>query len=143
MGQDPPKPASRDGFRSLSFADLSGFTYETDQAGVPTPNSVIPKPIKDLNKEQVALSGFAIPLEFSGDQVSAMLLVRNQLLCCFGQEPKFNEWAFVIVHPPSAVPLDVPVTVSGTLYTEPDFEGEQVLTLYRMNAHKVDKLEAY
>jgi hypothetical protein len=88
----------------------------------------------------VAVSGFAMPIEFKGDKVRSLILVRNQLLCCFGEEPKLNEWMFVNIDPPVEAVMDVPVTLFGTLYASPDREENQVVSLYRMQADGMEKM---
>jgi hypothetical protein len=50
-------------------------------------------------------------------------------LCCFGQEPKINEWAFVLAQPPVEGVTGVP---------DADVEDNQVLSLCRMLAEDVE-----
>lgn len=141
MAVDAPKPVDKDGFTSVSFSELSDFVYEADMNGKLSPESKLPEEIAKLDKAQVAVSGFLMPIEFKGDKVSTIILVRNQLLCCFGEEPKLNEWIFINVNPPVEPVVDVPVTMYGTFYASPDREEGQVISLYRMEATAMEALQ--
>lgn len=138
LANDVPAPEGKGKFKAVSFAQLSSFPYETDDQGRLTPRCKIPAAIRDLDEEPVALAGFMIPIEFKEDKVSGLILVRNQLLCCFGQQPKLNEWVYVNANPPVAAVTDTPVTLYGKFHARPDFEGEQILSLYRMEAEQME-----
>jgi hypothetical protein len=139
---EAPRPLARQGYAPITFADLSGFLYDTDRDGKLTPGSRLPEQVKKLDKTRVALSGYMVPIEFKGDKVSSMILVRNQLLCCFGQNPKLNEWAFVNIDPPVDSTMDVPVTLYGILHASPDVDDGEVISLYRMDAQTMEAMEA-
>lgn len=140
MAVEAPKPLEREGYTPVTFAQLSGFVYEADMNGQLTPESRLPEEISKLDKTKVAVSGFLVPIEFKDDKVCAMILVRNQLLCCFGQDPKLNEWIFVHIDPPITSVMDVPVTLFGTLYASADREEDQVVSLYRMQAEAMEPM---
>lgn len=140
LAVDAPKPKAKQGYSPVSFAELSDFIYQTDINGKLSPDSHLPEKIQDLNEAPVAVSGFLMPIEFKGDKVSTLILVRNQLLCCFGEEPKLNEWVFVNIDPPVSAITDVPVTLYGTFYASPDIEEGQVISLYRMQASEMETL---
>lgn len=140
LAVDAPQPKAKPGYSSVSFAELSDFIYQTDINGKLSPDSHLPQKIQELNEAPVAVSGFLMPIEFKGDKVSTLILVRNQLLCCFGEEPKLNEWIFVNIDPPVPATTDVPVTLYGTFYASPDIEEGQVISLYRMQASEMEAL---
>lgn len=140
LAAEAPAPVNKDGYTSLSFSDLSDFVYDTDANGKLTPESSLPEEIATLDQKPAALSGYVVPIEYKDDKVSSLILVRNQLLCCFGQEPKLNEWVFVNVDPPVEAVMDVPVTLFGTFYASPDREEGQVVSLYRMNATAMEAM---
>jgi hypothetical protein len=140
LAVEAPEPVKKDGYTPVTFGVLSDFVYQTDMEGRLTPESSLPEEITKLNDTKVALSGFAMPIEFKDDKVSSLILVRNQLLCCFGEEPKLNEWVFVNVDPPIEAVMDVPVTLFGTLYASPDVEEKQVISLYRMQAQAMEAM---
>ncbi len=138
LAAEAPAPVERPGFQPVTFGLLAGFEFEVDLDGRPTPNTKVPEEISALDGQTVAVSGFAIPIEFQGDSVSSLILVRNQLLCCFGEEPELNEWVFVNIEPPVPPANDIPVTLFGTLFASPDEENGQIISLYRMNAEGME-----
>ena len=142
LAAEAPTPKLKAGYTPVTFNELSSFSYETDKDGKLLPTSVIPKAISKLDKSAVALSGFLVPIEFQEDKVSSLILVRNQLLCCYGEEPKLNEWVFVSVDPPVEAVTDVPVTLYGTFYATPDIEEDQVISLYRMEATEMERMDS-
>ena len=141
LAVDAPQPAAKEGYTPLSFTELSNFVYEADMNGVLSPESSFPDEIAKLDKTKVAVSGYLMPIEFKGSKVSTLILVRNQLLCCFGEEPKLNEWVFVNVDPPVENTVDVPVTMYGTFYASPDREEGQIISLYRMQAQAMEAMQ--
>lgn len=140
LAAEAPAPVARSGYSQVTFSQLAGFTYQTDMDGRLTPESSFPDEIAKLDNTKVALSGYLIPIEFQDDKVSSLILVRNQLLCCFGEEPQLNEWVFINADPPVEAVMDVPVTLFGTLYAGPDREGDQVISLYRMQAESLEAM---
>ena len=142
LAAEAPTPKGKSGFTPVTFNELSSFPYKTDEDGKLLKSSVVPPEISKLDNSAVALSGFLVPIEFKEDKVSSLILVRNQLLCCYGEEPKLNEWVFVSVDPPVEAVTDVPVTLYGTFYATPDIEGEQVISLYRMQATEMERMDS-
>jgi hypothetical protein len=141
LAQEAPKPTSREGYQSVTFGELSDFPYETNDDGELMPGSEVPETIAALHQTQVAVSGFLVPIEYQEDKVSGVILVRNQLLCCYGEEPRLNEWVLVSVDPPVEAVMDVPVTFFGKFEASPDVEEGQVISLYRMDATGMEKME--
>lgn len=142
LSVDVPAPSEKDGFVSLSFTQLSDFPYETDDTGKLVEGAVLPDEIAALNGKEVAVSGFVVPIEFREDKVSGLILVRNQLLCCYGEEPKLNEWVFVEADPPVEMITDVPVTLFGKFEAAPDEEEGMVISLYRMKATRQELMDS-
>lgn len=138
LAADVPTAKGRRGYQSVAFEQLAGFDYGVDPEGRLRPDAKLPAEIKALDNTPIALSGYMIPLEIESDRVATLMLVRNQLLCCFGQEPKLNEWVFVLAQPPVELVTDVPVTLYGVLEAYPDLENGQVLSLYRMLAEEME-----
>ena len=141
LAAEAPRPKSREGYQSVTFSELSDFPFSTDENGVLLPDSKVPTEISELNGKKVALSGFLVPIEYVEDKVSGVILVRNQLLCCYGEEPQLNEWVLINVDPPVEPITDLPVTFFGDFEASPDMEQEQVISLYRMNANGMEIME--
>ena len=127
-----------EGYRSLSFKFLAGFECGLDETG-----NVIPVPdrILALDKTKVGVSGFMVPMELKGDKVSRFILLRNQLLCCYGEEPKANEWIYIGFDEPVPFIADKPVAVFGVLESSPDVVEGQLLSLYTMNGNVLRVLD--
>lgn len=140
MSVEAPRPSDRQGYRSVTFSDLASFPYKTNEDGELLPNQPIPSGVLALDKSKVAVSGYLVPIEYKEDKVSGVILVRNQLLCCYGEEPQLNEWVLVSVDPPVEAQLDVPVTFYGSFEVSPDIEEGQVISLYRMSATEMKEM---
>ena len=141
LAAEAPKPAAKDGYQSVTFLELSDFPYATDEDGALLPDAVLPQEIADLDGQLVGVSGFLIPIDFQEDKVSSLILVRNQLLCCFGEEPQLNEWIFVNINPPVEPVTEKPITLYGKFYASPDEEAGQTISLYRMDATEMTDME--
>ena len=104
---------------------------------------LFPEEIATLDGERIALEGFMMPLEFSGNRVTAFVLSPYPPGCCFGGMPMLDEWVDVSLEDDEGVEYFAyrVVRVTG------EFEvGEQlddwgyVTSLYRMKSDKVEKL---
>ncbi len=101
----------------------------------------VPAFIKRLDRVNIAVVGFMIPLDTNeaGDKATSFILARSQATCCYGITPKMNEWMFVRMGggmDADAV-MDVPVTVFGTLSVGEKKKADMGWSLYRMVADKV------
>lgn len=148
------KPDSeRPEFLRLIFNDLASFDYDPFEAGVPSlgsaeptqaadpdqKNAQIPESVLALNGKRVAVAGFMVPIEIRKDQAKSFLLVRNQMLCCFGVQIGFNEWIFVDMQGERRATFvpDVLVSVYGTLDVGEDIQDGMVMSIFRMKAEEV------
>lgn len=134
LAAEAPSPSEREGYKGITFSQLANFEFKVDEMGRALEGASLPEEIARLDGQQVALSGFLVPIEFDGERVSSLILVRNQLLCCYGEEPKLNEWVWVNIDPAVDAVTDVPVTIYGKMHASPDEEDGQVISLYRMAA---------
>lgn len=146
---DPDRPE----YLRLAFNDLAGFDYDPFEAGVPSlgatepaepvkplaKNAQIPARILALNGKKAAVAGFMVPIEIRKDQAKSFLLVRNQMLCCFGVQIGFNEWVFVEMEGDQRATFvpDVLVRVYGVLEVGEDVQDGMVMSIYRMKANEV------
>ncbi|GMU84705.1 MAG: hypothetical protein AMXMBFR47_45740 [Planctomycetota bacterium] len=147
-----PDPDRPDHLR-LIFNELASFDYDPFEVGVPSlgssepqpagekleKNAQIPKQILELNGKKVSVAGFMVPIEIKKDQAKSFLLVRNQMLCCFGVQIGFNEWIFVEMEGDRRATFvpDVLVWVYGTLDVGEDVQDGMVMSIYRMKAGEV------
>lgn len=132
FAKDVGEGNAREGFLPVEFSLLAGFQAAL---GVPLPSAVAA-----LDGQIVTITGYMVPVAFSDDKVSAFVLVRNQLLCCYGQEPRVNEWVFVECAPPVKPLMDEPVQVFGRLRVAPEGKDGELACLYRLQADVVEQM---
>jgi len=111
----------------VGFDKLAAYTFEvSDELLAPATNSAamaqrvdsqIPAPVKAFNNKPVALTGFMLPLKVEGGLVTELLIMRDQSMCCYGVQPKINEWVSVKMAKTGVKPvMDQPVTLFGKLH---------------------------
>lgn len=128
-GADPLDPASYDwvkddeghwiiGYGDLSLAEadkellLDALVYPEEYEGE---DIRFPDRIRALDGEEVALTGYMIPLRWDQNKVPHFMLVRDLLQCCFGGAPEPDEWVDVDMAPEGTTYWAyVPVVVRGT-----------------------------
>ena len=66
------------------------------------------------------------------------LLLRNQMMCCYGRQPEPNEWV-VVKMTGKGVPskMDTPLNLYGTLHVGEMFENHVFEGLYQLDGEKV------
>jgi len=129
-------------FRHLSFDSLSKFSCEgVDQKSIEKKKTCqVPEAVMAMNDVPVSIDGFMIPVEGTEDgQVTAFVLVRDQMSCCFGGSAKLNGWIYVTMAPGMITQyFDYePIKVSGSFAVGFTNLKGQVLNLYRMEASAV------
>ncbi len=131
-------------FSHVSFEALAAFDYdpylvmETLQDGGKPPEQ-IPTSVRGLNQRKLAIQGFMVPVQLVKERVKYFLLVRNQMLCCFGVAIGMNEWIYITMDEKADaryVP-DVPVVVYGTLHVGEEMRDGMVMSIYRMDGEKL------
>jgi len=125
----------RHNHQSVSWYHLSGFTYKKSTA--------LPPEVRSLDGQLVSLSGYMVPLELQGDQVLSFVLVRDQLMCCFGKTPAMNEFVMVSMSDRRSTPLvsDRPVTIWGRFQASEERDNGVVISLFRLEAEQVEILQ--
>ena len=146
MSASAPPPKVKDGYLSLTFDQLSQFEYPVTPEGAITElpdgsKPSIPNDIKKLDQKRVSLSGFILPLDANESKTETFILIKNQLLCCFGQEPKINEYCIVNMTEPTELILDRPVMISGSLQVGELMDGELILCLYQLHGDELELIE--
>ena len=146
-----PAPAVKAGeFEEVSFNVLSGFKYEEPipQEGE-KPEDVekrrqadqIPGNVKALDGKKAVVQGWMVPMEVNEDgSVKSFVLVKTQPQCCFGDMQAMNEWIDVVMQPGhnAQFNVDLPIKVYGQLEVGEKKQDGFVLSIYRMQAQRVD-----
>ena len=138
--------------QSISFDILADYDFGTlDWSGGSQSNQfianqieqIIPESIKALDKQQVSVTGFVLPVETDGERIDSFLLLRDLQMCCYGTLPELNEWIYVEV--PNHLEAknlisDTPIKVRGTLQVEPRFKDDFLLSIYSLTFSNADAL---
>lgn len=129
---------------TVGFDVLSGFEYvipdesvaKTDASAAP--KDQIPSTIRSLNKKQIALKGFMLPLKVEGGLITELLIMRDQSMCCYGAVPKINEWVSIKMTSKGIKPImDQAVTIYGTLKVGEIRENGYLVGIYEMDGDKL------
>jgi hypothetical protein len=132
-------PNEVDGHVRLEFAWLSDFKIETPanydpdvkpEASLAAVDKQIPGAIKQFDGKRVQLTGFMLPVKMEGQLVSQFLLMRDQMMCCYGVMPRMNDWIVVHAAKPVRFTPDVPVSYRGKLQVKPMQEQGFITGIY-------------
>ena len=134
-----------DGYVKAGFEQLSTFTItpppfdanaKPGSAG-PSLGSQIPDAIRGLDGRKAIVTGFMLPIKMEGGLVTEFLLMRSQMMCCYGVVPQVNEW--VLVHMAKGVHqlMDVPVSFGGQLHVKELYENGFLTAIYQLDGDKV------
>lgn len=146
-GGDSPVPAlvEVDGYVKAGFEQLATFKItpspfdakaKPGSAG-PSLSDQIPEAIRGLDGRKVIVSGFMLPIKMEGGRVTELLLMRSQMMCCYGVMPQVNEW--VLVRMPKGVYqlMDVPVAVGGVLHVKALYENGFLTAIYTLDGERM------
>jgi hypothetical protein len=102
----------------------------------------IPAAIKQLNGRKVIVTGFMLPIKMDGnEQTTEFLLMKSQLLCCYGIAPQVNEWILVDMVKGGTLPImDVPISFCGTLHVRAMYENGYLTCIYSLDGEKMTGL---
>jgi hypothetical protein len=123
-----------------SFKELAGW-HIPDAIFKAKPGHVlafVPHPIRKLDGQEVALTGFMLPIKIHNRLVQQFMLLRTQNTCCFGIPPELHEVVEVLnVAEPLKVLMDIPITVVGRMHVKERWEGTFLCSIYQMDAETV------
>lgn len=139
-------------YRVVGFDKLAGYSFEvSDELLAPITNnaamaqrvdSQIPAAVKAFNDKPVALKGFMLPLKVEGGLVTELLIMRDQSMCCYGVQPRINEWVSVKMSRNGVRPImDQPVTLFGKLRVGEMRENGYLVGIYSMEGEKMEAPE--
>jgi hypothetical protein len=114
---------------------------ESDAVELPTEpgtSGPIPANVLALDGRRVCLTGYMLPIRLENGLVKDFLLLRNQMMCCYGRRPELNEWVVVKMAGPG-VPnrMDTPLKLYGTLHVGEKFENQVFEGLYLLDGEKI------
>jgi len=114
---------------------------DSDQVELPTEpgqSGTIPDNVRALDGRRVCITGYMLPVKVENGLVKECLLLRNQMMCCYGRRPELNEWV-TVRFAGAGVPsrMDTPVAFYGTLHVGEQFADRVFLGLYELSADKI------
>jgi hypothetical protein len=142
-------PRNKPRFLPIGFDKLSAFpfilTYQMVDKKKAGPSASletmrqIPEEVKALNKREVSLRGFMLPMKYEGRLATEFLLLKNRGLCCYGVAPKITEWVDVRMTGKGVKAImDQPVTVFGVFRVRDLRENGDLVGIYRLDADKFE-----
>ena len=113
--------------------------YDPDKKPNPAAQTnQIPAEVKAFNKQRVALKGFMLPLKVEDGNITELLIMRDQSMCCYGTVPKINEWVSVKMTGKGIKPImDQAVTIYGRLKVGEIRENGYLVGIYEMDGEKM------
>lgn len=104
----------------------------------PGKSGPIPANVRALDGKRVCIAGYMLPIRMENGLVKDFLLLRNQMMCCYGRQPEPNEWVVVKMSGPG-VPgkMDTPLSLYGTLHVGEMFENHVFEGLYQLDGEKI------
>lgn len=141
---DKTEPAKSSGYVNASFNRLAGYTFPAVIEDDPTKlaalyNEHIPADIKNLDGKKTVISGFMLPVKVNKGVVTELLLMKDQMSCCYGATPNLND--FVIVRMPEGkgkLMVDTPIFIYGTLKVGAVLENGFLAGVYQLEGDKME-----
>ena len=129
-----PKMSARGKVALLVPDDSEAVILPTE----PGTSGPIPENVRALDGKRVCISGYMLPIRMENGLVKDFLLLRNQMMCCYGRQPEPNEWV-VVKMSGKGVPskMDTPLSLYGTLHVGEMFENHVFEGLYQLDGEKI------
>ncbi|MGE0479438.1 MAG: DUF3299 domain-containing protein [Phycisphaerae bacterium] len=141
------RPVDDDEYRPVSFNVLASYDYDpiyiaeslAERPDEELPDLIPPK-IRALDGTRVMLTGFMVPVEIQKERVRTFLLVKNQMVCCFGIAVSMNDWVMVDMEQGKTAPFvqDVLLNAYGVLEVGEKLEDGMVMSIYRLRGDSVE-----
>jgi hypothetical protein len=144
-----PAASNNSEYQRITLGLLGSFRYEypdptyleseKDPAQLKLKDQFPPN-IKALHGKKISIMGYIMPIDVDEEwRVKTLTLVRDQMVCCFGNVPEINEWVYVRLKTPQRADqmIDVPVIVFGTLEVGEEIQSGTLANVYRVEADRV------
>ncbi|MFT3868502.1 MAG: DUF3299 domain-containing protein [Nibricoccus sp.] len=134
-----------DGLIKADFDRLAAFKVEPPPfdpkaapgSEGPSLGKQIPDEIRALDGRKAVVTGFMLPIKMEGGKVTELLLMRTQMMCCYGVVPQLNEWILVRMPKGALQLMDVPVSFSGVLRVKELYENGFLTAIYALDGDKM------
>ena len=129
----------------VSFDQLAGFKVTPPPfdpnakpgSEGPSLGAQIPDAIRGLDGRKAIVTGFMLPIKMEGGRVTELLLMRSQMMCCYGVVPQVNEWILVRMAKGTTQLMDVPVSFGGLLHVKELYENGFLTAIYTLDGEKM------
>ncbi len=137
-------PSETNGYLQLGFDRLSNFVFNPAGFDPAKPNEAppssfgqVPDRVKQWDGHKAVITGFMLPVKTDKGLVTEFLLLKNQMMCCYGTVPNMNEW--VIVRAPQGVPAtqDIPLAIYGRLHVKEVYDNGYLAGIYLLEEEKI------
>lgn len=139
------EPVVVDGCLKLDFDLLAGFKITPPPFDAnakpgsdgPSLGAQIPDAIRGFDGREAIVTGFMLPIKMEGGRVTELLLMRSQMMCCYGVVPQINEWVLVRMAKGVHQLMDVPVSFRGKLHVKELYENGFLTAIYMLDGEKI------
>jgi hypothetical protein len=139
------EPLLVDGYVKADFDLLAGFKVTPPPfdpnakpgSDGPSLGAQIPDAIRGLDGRKAIVTGFMLPIKMEGGKVTELLLMRTQMMCCYGVVPQLNEWVLVRMAKGVHQLMDVPVSFGGQLHVKELYENGFLTAIYVLDGEKL------
>lgn len=143
-------PEVEDGYLRLGFDRLASYKFVAPtfdpaadpKAPLPTGEEQIPAAVKAWNGHKAIVTGFMLPTKLQDGLVTEFLLVKDQMLCCYGAMPNMNEWVVVKMKKGVRPLMDVPVSFYGELKVGAMFENGYMTGIYLLDGERMAEVKS-
>ena len=119
----------------VDLKSMGSFPFDAVEGDI----NNVPQQWRDLDGKRVMLTGEMYAGASAAPKVSEFQLVYSIQKCCFGGPPKVQERVFVKAPPGKPVPFYwKPVRVVGTLHVQTRRAGEEVISVFEMDAESLE-----
>jgi hypothetical protein len=138
-------PEQVEGYLKVDFDRLASFKVTPPPfdpnakpgAEGPSLGAQIPDAIRGLDGRKAIVTGFMLPIKMEGGRVTELLLMRSQMMCCYGVVPQINEWILVRMAKGTTQLMDVPVSFGGKLHVKELYENGFLTAIYTLDGEKM------
>ena len=143
-------PEVENGYLRLGFDRLASYKFTPPpfdaaaDAKTPPPSGEeqIPASVKAWSGKKAIVTGFMLPVKMDNGLVTEFLLVKDPMMCCYGQVPNMNEWVVVKMSKGGVKPLmDVPISFYGALKIGAMFENGYMTGIYLLEGEKMGEVK--
>ncbi|MSU70654.1 MAG: DUF3299 domain-containing protein [Opitutaceae bacterium] len=146
----PCKPPEEiGGYLKLGFDRLASYKFippffdpaADPKITPPTGEEQIPAEVKNWSGKKAMVTGFMLPVKMENGLITEFLLVKDPMMCCYGQVPNMNEWVVVRMKAGVRPLMDLPISFYGQLKVGAMFENGYLTGIYLLEGEKMGEVQ--